>query len=55
MFVCFFQALIKYIKTLQIPGAILVFLPGWNLIFALHKHLEMHSEFGKKIFMSVII
>ena len=40
------EALFKYIKTLQIPGAILVFLPGWNLIFALHKHLEMHHEFG---------
>ncbi|XP_021355773.1 ATP-dependent RNA helicase A-like protein [Mizuhopecten yessoensis] len=40
------EALIKYIKSLNIPGAILIFLPGWNLIFALHKHLEMHSEFG---------
>ena len=37
----------KYIKTLKIDGAILIFLPGWNLIFALHKHLEMHPEFGK--------
>ncbi|CAG2254144.1 DHX9 [Mytilus edulis] len=40
------EALIKYIKTLGIPGALLIFLPGWNLIFALHKHLEMHPEFG---------
>ncbi|XP_069122246.1 ATP-dependent RNA helicase A protein-like [Argopecten irradians] len=40
------EALIKYIKSLNIPGAILIFLPGWNLIFALHKHLEMHPEFG---------
>lgn len=40
------EALIKYVKTLEVDGAVLVFLPGWNLIFALHKHLEMHPEFG---------
>lgn len=43
----FLQALIKYIKTLKIPGAILIFLPGWNLIFALHRYLETHPEFGR--------
>ena len=47
LFCCVLQALVKYIKTLKIDGAILIFLPGWNLIFALHKHLEMHPEFGK--------
>lgn len=31
---------------LNIPGAVLIFLPGWNLIFALHKHLKMHPQFG---------
>lgn len=44
------QALIKYIKTLKIPGAILIFLPGWNLIFALHRYLETHPEFGRAAF-----
>ncbi|KAH3778151.1 ATP-dependent RNA helicase A-like isoform X2 [Dreissena polymorpha] len=44
------ESLIKYIKTLRVDGAILIFLPGWNLIFALHKHLEMHPEFGGKMY-----
>ena len=41
------QALLNYISGLNIPGAVLIFLPGWNLIFALHKHLKMHPQFGK--------
>lgn len=40
------EELLLYINNLKIPGAILVFLPGWNLIFALMKHLQQHPLFG---------
>lgn len=40
------EEILKYIKTLNIVGAVLVFLPGWNLIFALMKHLQQHPVFG---------
>ncbi|GFR82951.1 ATP-dependent RNA helicase A-like protein, partial [Elysia marginata] len=40
------ECLLKYIKNLGVPGAILFFLPGWNLIFMLQKHLEQSPEFG---------
>ncbi|XP_032690956.1 dosage compensation regulator isoform X2 [Odontomachus brunneus] len=40
------ETLLKYIKTQDIPGAVLIFLPGWNLIFALMKHLQQHPVFG---------
>ncbi|KFQ44413.1 ATP-dependent RNA helicase A, partial [Nestor notabilis] len=40
------EALLIYIKTLNVPGAVLVFLPGWNLIYTMQKHLEMNPRFG---------
>jgi HrpA-like RNA helicase len=40
------ESLLKYIKGLSIPGAVLIFLPGWNLIFALMKWLQQHPLFG---------
>ncbi|ESO96009.1 hypothetical protein LOTGIDRAFT_116243 [Lottia gigantea] len=40
------EALLRYIKGLNIPGAVLIFLPGWNLIMALQKYLEQSQEFG---------
>ncbi|GCB61815.1 hypothetical protein scyTo_0014394 [Scyliorhinus torazame] len=40
------EALLKYIETLDVDGAVLVFLPGWNLIFAMQRHLETNSYFG---------
>ncbi|XP_076264863.1 dosage compensation regulator mle [Rhynchophorus ferrugineus] len=40
------EALLQYIKKQEIPGAVLVFLPGWNLIFAMMKHLQKHPVFG---------
>ena len=43
---CALQSLIKYISELGIPGAILIFLPGWNIIFALGRHLGQHPVIG---------
>ncbi|XP_064004158.1 ATP-dependent RNA helicase A isoform X2 [Pogoniulus pusillus] len=42
------EALLIYIKTLNVPGAVLVFLPGWNLIYTMQKHLEMNPRFGNQ-------
>uniref|UniRef100_A0A2D4FM12 Helicase C-terminal domain-containing protein n=1 Tax=Micrurus corallinus TaxID=54390 RepID=A0A2D4FM12_MICCO len=40
------EALLKYIETLNVIGAVLVFLPGWNLIYTMQKYLEMNPHFG---------
>ncbi|XP_063795837.1 ATP-dependent RNA helicase A protein-like isoform X2 [Pseudophryne corroboree] len=40
------EALLKYIETLNVPGAVLVFLPCGNLIDTMQKHLEMIPHFG---------
>lgn len=40
------EALLHHFKTMNTPGAVLVFLPGWNSIFSLHRHLANHPVFG---------
>ncbi|KAG8227388.1 hypothetical protein J437_LFUL000396 [Ladona fulva] len=45
--------LFKYVKSLEIPGAILVFLPGWNLIFSLMRFLQQHPVFGSNAFIII--
>lgn len=40
------ETLLKYIETLQVAGAVLIFLPGWNLIYSLQRHLETNPHFG---------
>ena len=40
------DALLEYIQSLNVGGAVLVFLPGWSQIFALLKHLQQHPVFG---------
>ncbi|XP_067130915.1 ATP-dependent RNA helicase A isoform X2 [Centruroides vittatus] len=45
------ESLLSYIKNLDTPGAVLVFLPGWNLIFALMRHLQQHPTFGNPSYL----
>ncbi|CAK6980770.1 ATP-dependent RNA helicase A, partial [Scomber scombrus] len=40
------EALLKYIETLQVVGAVLIFLPGWNLIYSMQRHLETNPHFS---------
>ncbi|CAG5083323.1 Oidioi.mRNA.OKI2018_I69.PAR.g10347.t1.cds [Oikopleura dioica] len=40
------EQLLSYIKSLNVPGAILVFLPGWASISGLMRHLNNHHIFG---------
>ncbi|CAF92278.1 unnamed protein product, partial [Tetraodon nigroviridis] len=44
------EALLKYIETLQVAGAVLVFLPGWNLIYSMQRHLETNPHFGSNCY-----
>ncbi len=34
------EALLLHIKRMNVPGAVLIFLPGWNVIFTLLKYLQ---------------
>jgi ATP-dependent RNA helicase A len=45
------EALLLYFQSLQTPGAVLIFLPGWNTIFALHRHLTAHRVFGSPAYV----
>lgn len=40
------DALLRYIKAQNVPGAVLIFLPGWNLIFSIMRYLQNHPVFG---------
>ncbi|CAH1405915.1 unnamed protein product [Nezara viridula] len=40
------EALIKHCKGTGLEGAVLIFLPGWNVIFALMKFLQQHPVFS---------
>lgn len=42
------QAILKDIALRGEQGAVLIFLPGWNEIMALHNLLTNHQEFCKK-------
>ncbi|KAH8236917.1 hypothetical protein KR038_000178, partial [Drosophila bunnanda] len=48
------EALLGLIKSKNIPGAILVFLPGWNLIFALMKFLQSSITFGNSALYRIL-
>ena len=39
-------SLLGYIESLNVPGAVLVFLPGWSQIFALMSFLQQHPKYG---------
>jgi ATP-dependent RNA helicase A len=40
------EAILVYIKGQRVEGSVLVFLPGWNLIFALMKFLQNNPRFS---------
>ncbi|XP_055609063.1 dosage compensation regulator isoform X2 [Uranotaenia lowii] len=45
------ESLLGYIDQQNVPGAVLVFLPGWNLIFALMKYLQSKPQFSGQNWM----
>lgn len=40
------EAILNFIDQQNVPGAVLVFLPGWNLIFAIMKFLQSRPQFS---------
>ena len=46
--------LLGYIKSLNMPGSVLVFLPGWNTIHGLMKHLKAHPIYGNQSAFSIL-
>ncbi len=50
--ICFelIDALLLHIQNLNVSGSVLIFLPGWNLIFAIMRHLQSHPIFGSQRF-----
>ena len=40
------QELLLYFRTFNVEGAVLIFLPGWNQIFALMKYMQSHPMLG---------
>lgn len=43
--------LLEHIANMGIPGAVLIFLPGWNIISLLRKYLQMHPRFGSTAYL----
>ncbi|VEL31806.1 unnamed protein product, partial [Protopolystoma xenopodis] len=46
-----YAGLLEKIVEMGIPGAVLVFLPGWNLISMLRKYLQSHPRFGSSEYL----
>ena len=38
--------MLDYFATLELVGSVLIFLPGWNLIYALSQHLSFLPKFS---------
>ncbi|CAH8569517.1 unnamed protein product [Dicrocoelium dendriticum] len=43
--------LLERIASMGIPGAVLIFLPGWNIISMARKYLQTHPRFGGKDYL----
>lgn len=43
----FIERLMQHIITMNIDGAILFFLPGWNIITLLQRFFEQHAVLGR--------
>ena len=41
------EKILDWIREQPEHGSVLVFLPGWNHIFALQKYLQQHPIYGK--------